>query len=146
MCVSLQLREYKNYELQRIENSLLKRKNDHANRGSANHSGTGNGPINLAKRVCHSCGRVGHIQTQKTCPNVESIMVMPMETVVVREENKIRSNNHHRRKPQVNEESVVDIIGPDCGKYGLIMKDVGSQYIWYSILTCKSQLPMKLLE
>ncbi|GME70252.1 unnamed protein product [Ambrosiozyma monospora] len=42
-------------------------------------------------------------------------------------------------KPLVGEKLVVDLIGPYCGKYGLILKDVGSQYIWYSILNRKSQ-------
>ncbi|GME71941.1 unnamed protein product [Ambrosiozyma monospora] len=42
-------------------------------------------------------------------------------------------------KPLVGEKLVVDLIGPYCGKYRLILKDVGSQYIWYSILNRKSQ-------
>ncbi|GMG51204.1 unnamed protein product [Ambrosiozyma monospora] len=49
------------------------------------------------------------------------------------------------KKPLVGEKLVVDLIGPYCGKYGLILKDVGSQYIWYSILARKSQASEKTI-
>ncbi|GMG56117.1 unnamed protein product [Ambrosiozyma monospora] len=42
------------------------------------------------------------------------------------------------KKYRVGEKLVVDIIGPSDGKYGLIMKDLGSQLIMSSILPSRS--------
>ncbi|GME71832.1 unnamed protein product [Ambrosiozyma monospora] len=58
---------------------------------------------------------------------------------VVKKKKKGKSKPEVEEKPLVGEELVVHLIGPYCGKYGLILKDVGSQYIWYSILNRKSQ-------